>query len=130
MAKGTGTITVIETFDPPYLFQDGVALTRGIFRKRFTGTLVGTSEAQVLRATTAIDGDLGFVGLEWFSGSVGGQSGSVALVHAVVEDDGKQTQRIALVPNSGTGGLAGIRGTMSIVDDADSHTYTVDYRLP
>jgi hypothetical protein len=123
-------LTVTEAFDPPYSNQGGVALARGVFRKRFSGILVGASEAQVLQVLTPVDGTSAYVGVEWFKGALGAREGAVALIHSTVVSGGAQSQRIDIVPDSGTGGLAGLTGSMAITDAPDSHTYTLAYSLP
>lgn len=38
--------------------------------------------------------------------------------------------RIVIVPESGTGGLAGLSGTMTIGIEKGAHFYDLDYTLP
>jgi hypothetical protein len=37
--------------------------------------------------------------------------------------------RVTVVPDSGTGELAGISGTMTIVIEGSKHSYVLEYRL-
>jgi hypothetical protein len=119
-----------ETFEPPYLNEQGVTLARGTFRKQFTGALVGTSVAQVLRVLTPVNGTSAYVGVEWFTGRLDTKPGSMALLHSTVLVAGVQTQQIGIVPQSATGALTGLTGTMTITDTPDTHTYALAYHLP
>ncbi|MDR1442334.1 MAG: DUF3224 domain-containing protein [Bifidobacteriaceae bacterium] len=130
MRRGSGEFTVTETFEPPYFSEQGVALARGVFRKHFTGILTGTSQAQVLRILTPVEGTSAYVGLEWFTGTLNAKAGALALIHSTVLTGGVQTQRIGIVPESGTDGLAGLSGSMTITDRGDRHTYALTYHLP
>jgi hypothetical protein len=43
---------------------------------------------------------------------------------------GGDLQAISVIPDSGTGELAGIDGTMAILIEGGRHLYEFDYRLP
>ena len=50
--------------------------------------------------------------------------------HCGVMDRGTPELTIRVVPDSGTGELAGIAGRMTIVKDGGKHSYEFDYTLP
>ena len=113
--------------EPPFVEQDGVTLNRNFVRKTFSGDMAGTSEAQMLAAFTGTPGSAGYVAIEHFTGSVDGKSGSFVLQHSGVMDKGDAQLTVTIVPDSGTGELAGISGTMELDNDEGQHSYVLDY---
>ena len=122
-----GTFEVNMEPEPPFLEQDGVTLNRNIVRKEFSGGMAGTSEAQMLAAFTATPGSAGYVAIEHFTGSVDGKPGSFVLQHNGVMDKGDARLTVSIVPDSGTGELAGISGTMELDNAEGQHSYVLDY---
>ncbi len=115
--------------EPPFLEQDGLKLNRSVVRKEFSGDMVGTSEAQMIAAFTGTPGSAGYVAIEHFTGSVGEKSGSFVLQHSGVMNKGDARLAVTIVPDSGTGEMAGISGTLEIDNDEGRHSYALDYRL-
>ena len=74
MAVARGALHVTTEAEPPFLEQDGNKLSRNIVRREFSGDMIGTSEAQMVAVYT---GSAGHVAIEFFIGSVEGQSGSL-----------------------------------------------------
>jgi len=102
-------------------------LGRMAIDKRFEGDLEGTSKGEMLAAGTAVKSSAGYVALERVTGSLHGRSGTFALQHSGTMNCGAATLTIAVVPDSGTGELAGLRGTMAIVISGGAHSYTLEY---
>ena len=127
MPTARGPIDVNIEAEPPFLEQDGLTLNRNIVHKEFSGDVVGASEAQMITALTATPGSAGYVAIEHFAGSVGGKSGSFVLQHNGVMNKGDVT--VTIVPDSGTGELAGISGTLEINNDEGQHSYVLQYEL-
>jgi uncharacterized protein DUF3224 len=127
--RATGTFT-IDTWDAqPYEELDGVALTRTRVTKTFSGDVVGTSTAELPMAGTPT-GSAAYVGFERISASVHGQAGTFVLHHNATAADGAQSASWTVVPDCGTGGLRGLRGTARIAGTPDGgHTFTLDYEL-
>lgn len=98
--------------------------------KQFHGPLTATSLGQMLSAGTPVKGSAPYVALERVSGTLDGKSGAFVLHHTGVMNRGDGTLSIAVVPDSGTGALAGIAGTMTITIEAKQHHYSFDYTLP
>ncbi len=113
--------------EPPFLEQDGVTLNRNAVRKELSGGMPGTSEAQMLAAFTGTPGSAGYVAIEHFTRSVDGKSGSFVLQHNGVMNKGDAQLTVTIVPDSGTGELAGISGTMELDNDGGQHSYVLDY---
>lgn len=98
--------------------------------KQFHGDLEGTSRGQMLTAMTAVDGSAAYVAIEEFRGTLHGRSGTFALYHSGTMTRGTQELSVSVVPDSGTGELAGIAGEMTIEIADGVHSYTFDYTLP
>ena len=110
MPTARGTLDVTIEAEPPFLEQDGIKLNRNMVRKEFSGDVAGKSEAQMVAAYTATPGSAGYVAIEHFTGSVGGKSGSFVLQHHGLMEKGEAALTVTIVPDSGTGELAGISG--------------------
>ena len=122
-----GAFDVTLTPHPPD--SDGF-LGRMTMDKRFHGDLEATSQGEMLAARTAVQGSAGYVAIERVRGTVGGRTGTFVLQHSGLMDRGAAELVITVVPDSGTEGLAGIRGRMTIVIDGGAHSYDFDYSLP
>ena len=129
MATARGPMNVDTQAEPPYLAQEGLTLSRTVVRKEFFGGMVGVSEAQMLAAFTAVPGSAGYVAIEHFTGSVGGKSGSFVLQHNGVMNKGDAQLTVMIVPNSGSGELAGIAGALTIDNAKGQHSYVLDYEF-
>ncbi len=106
------------------------SLGRMLIDKTFSGDLVGTSKGEMLMAGTAVKGSAGYVAIECVSGTLGGRSGSFVLQHSGTMNRGAPQLSVSVVPDSGTGELAGLTGTLVIIIDAGTHRYEFDYLLP
>ncbi len=99
--------------------------------KQFHGELEATSKGEMLSFATAVKGSAGYVAIEQVTGKLGGHAGSFALQHAGILDRGAPELRISVVPDSGTGELVGLSGTMSIrIEAGGKHFYDFAYSLP
>ena len=98
--------------------------------KQFHGDLEGTSLGQMLAAMTDVKDSAGYVAIERVKGVLQGRSGTFALQHTGTMDRGVPGLIITVVPDSGTGQLAGITGTMTIDIRDGKHFYGFDYTLP
>lgn len=127
VARGTFDVTIEA--EPPFFEQDGIKLNRNVVRKQFSGDLVGKSEAQMVAAYTATPGSAGYVAIEHFSGSVGGKAGSFLMQHHGLMEKGEGALTVTIVPDSGTGELAGISGTLEIENAAGKHACVLQYEL-
>ena len=129
MPTACGPMDVNIEAEPPFLERDGLKLNRNVVRKVFSGGMVGSSEAQMIAAVTATPGSAGYVAIEHFTGSVGDRSGSFVLQHSGVMNRGDALLEVTIVPDSGTGELAGISGTLEIHNEEGQHSYILDYEL-
>ena len=98
--------------------------------KRFHGDLEGISKGEMLATQTDTPGSAGYVAMERVTGKLKGRAGSFVLQHSATMTRGSPKANISVVPDSGTGELQGISGTMIITVGADgSHSYEFDYKI-
>jgi Protein of unknown function (DUF3224) len=98
--------------------------------KQFHGDLEATSIGQMMAGGNEANGARVYVALETVTGSLGGKSGSFILVHRGTMTSSAQELSVIVVPDSGTGELKGISGTLDIQITGGKHFYTMDYTLP
>ncbi len=129
------TIAAQGTFDVKLIPQppDDPAVEAPIGRmsidKQFHGDLEGTSQGQMLAAMTDVKGSAGYVALERVSGTLQGKTGSFALQHNGMMTRGEPQLSVTVVPDSGTGQLAGLAGRMTINVADGKHSYVFEYTL-
>ena len=106
----------------------GLPFGRRAIAKRFLGPLEGTSRGEMISWMTPVKGSAGYVAIEWVTATLEGREGGFALQHSSTMRRGEPVQSIAVVPDSGTGGLAGLTGTMRIViAPGGAHSYEFEY---
>jgi hypothetical protein len=98
--------------------------------KQFLGDLEGTSKGEMLAAMTGVEGSAGYVAMERVTGALGGHAGTFVLQHSATGNRGARQLNIAVVPDSATGGLSGLAGSMKIEIVEGKHFYEFDYTLP
>ena len=108
----------------------GAALGRMSLDKTFHGELEGTGKGEMLTAITETQGSAVYVAIERVSGTLHGRTGTFALAHVGTMTRGAQELNIRVVPDSGTGELAGISGTLAIRMEGGKHFYDLAYTLP
>ncbi len=99
--------------------------------KVWSGGIEGTSKGEML--STAESGAMAYVALEKVTAKVDGRSGTFVFMHRatmMANDPQSGAMDIAVMPNSGTGELAGLQGRLSIVIDKGAHSYDFAYTLP
>ena len=128
--KAIGTFSVKMTPIGEADTQDGVSLGNLLLEKTFEGDLVGTGSGRMLTAMTPEKGSAGYVAIERVTGTLNGRAGSFSMQHTGTMDNGAQQLSITLVPGSGTGALAGIRGVFKLRIEGGKHYYDLEYTLP
>jgi hypothetical protein len=98
--------------------------------KQYRGDLAGTARGEMLSVITPVQGSAVYVAIERVSGTLRGRTGTFMLHHRGVMTRGAPDLDIAVVPDSGTGQLAGIGGKMQIIIAGGKHSYEFDYTLP
>ncbi|XHS77718.1 DUF3224 domain-containing protein [Burkholderiaceae bacterium UC74_6] len=112
--------------------QEGPAdqIGRMLLDKQFHGPLEAHSLGQMLAWRTATPGSAGYVAMERVVGELEGRKGSFVLQHTGSMDRGAPTLVVTVVPDSGTEGLLGLNGRMTIRVEGGKHFYDFDYALP
>lgn len=111
---------------------ENTGLGRMSLDKQFHGDLEAVSQGEMLAFRTTVQGSAGYVAMETVQGTLGGRQGSFVLQHSSTMTRGQPKQSITVVPDSGTGELLGLSGSMIININIDNgqHSYTFDYELP
>lgn len=98
--------------------------------KRFHGDLEASAKGEMLATQSEVKGSAGYVALERVTGKLQGRSGSFVLLHSATMKRGAPESTITVVPDSGTGELAGLTGSMRIKVAADGgHSYEFDFKI-
>jgi len=130
MIHASGTFEVkITPQKPDNKEADGAELGRMSIDKRFSGSLDATSRGEMLSAMTDVKGSAGYVAIERVSGTLHGRKGTFVLQHSGTMTRGAAELSVTVVPDSGTGDLAGLAGKMTIKIDAGKHFYEFNYTL-
>lgn len=127
MTRATGGFTV--KLDPQKDEPADPKLARMTIDKQFSGDLEATSRGQMLSAGTDVKGSAGYVAIEKVTGTLSGRSGSFVLQHFATMNRGTPQLSITVVPDSGTGELRGIRGSMQIIIKDGKHSYDFEYAI-
>jgi hypothetical protein len=114
----------------PDEITQGTAVGRMSIDKQFHGDLEATSKGQMLMAGTEVQGSAGYVAIEQVSGTLRGREGTFVLQHSATMNRGVPQLSIRVIPDSGTGELAGLTGQMDIQIADGKHSYTFEYGLP
>jgi Protein of unknown function (DUF3224) len=128
VAKGSFSVEMKPQSEPDV--GDGVSLGRMSLDKRFEGDLVAIGKGEMLTALTPVKGSAGYVAVERVTGALHGHSGSFVFQHTGTMNRGAQQLSITVVPDSGTGALAGISGTFKLDIVEGKHLYEFEYALP
>jgi hypothetical protein len=127
-AHGTFTVTIT-----PLPTEEGIgdpSIGRMALQKVFEGDMVGSAHGQMLAVRSDVKGSAGYVAMDRVAATLDGRSGTFALQHSGMMDRGTPQLRISVVPDSGTGELAGIAGTLDIEIRDGQHFYAFTYLLP
>lgn len=127
----TGTFSVNMQPQPwPDAEAPGITVGRLLLSKQYQGSLQATAQGQMLSVMTGVKGSAGYVAIEVVTGTLLGKAGSFALQHCGVMDRGTPTHSVTVVPDSGSGELAGLIGTLGIRIEGGQHFYDFDCTLP
>lgn len=131
MSHAAGPFDVEMNPDPAYeTAEGGVVLGRVSFTKQFHGALDAASIVQMLSAGSPVKGSAGYVAIERVVGTLDGRTGTFILQHSATMNRGQPSLSIIVVPDTGTGDLVGLAGTMAIDIVEGKHSYRFEYTLP
>jgi hypothetical protein len=105
------------------------SLGRRSIEKQFHGDLEAASRGEMLSAGTGVKGSAGYVAIERVSGLLHGRNGAFALQHNGTMTRGVPQLTVTVVPDSGTGELAGLAGNMTIRIEGGKHFYEFEFVL-
>ena len=108
---------------------DGNSTGRYALDKRYHGALDAAAKGEMLTGGTAVKGSAGYVAIERVEGTLDGRRGSFLLQHLGRMGRGTQELTITVVPDSGTGELAGLSGQLTIEIESGKHRYAFVYTL-
>jgi hypothetical protein len=104
-----------------------VSLGRFSIEKTYHGALAATSRGEMLSARSPVAGSAGYVAIEQVQGTLDGKKGSFVQQHFGVMQDGANRLVLEVVPDSGSGELRGLSGTMTIEIRDGKHFYGFTY---
>lgn len=130
MPRIEGEFDITRAVQPNLDLGGGLHAMQVRFDKRFRGPLEATSVVQMLGFMTATEGSGAYVAIERIAGTLDGREGAFVVHHAGRMDRGERELRVSVVPDSGTEGLIGLRGEMTIDVVEGGHRYTFEYELP
>ena len=128
-SHASGTFEVKLT---PLALEDKAAdatLARMSIDKHFHGDLEAASKGEMLSAGTPVKGSAGYVAIERVIGALHGRTGTFVLQHTGTMNRGAPQLSVTVVPDSGTGQLAGLAGRMTIQIAGGKHSYEFEYTL-
>jgi hypothetical protein len=111
-AVRANAVITVHTYQPAAYEQpaEGPVLVRIHVEERFSGDIQGEGVVEFLQAASA-DGSASFVGIERVTGTIAGREGTFLLQDAGTVAGDVVSGEWFVVPGSGTGELAGLRGT-------------------
>jgi hypothetical protein len=118
----------VTNWDEQPYDESGPKLTRASVTQTYTGDIVGEGKVEYLMAYRE-DGSASYVSSERVVGRLGGREGSFVLQGSGTFEGGTARVRYSVVPGSGTGDLANLRGEGGIesVHGAEYSTATLNY---
>lgn len=109
---------------------EAVDVARMSMSKSYQGALEARAHGEMLAFGDGVRSGA-YVALEQVNGALEGRHGSFALVHhAVMRQGVPEAWTVTIVPDSGSGELNGIEGTMRIDIVDGEHFYELNYTLP
>jgi hypothetical protein len=105
------------------------SMGRFLLDKQYQGDLEASAEGQMLTAGDPQKGSAAYVAVERVNGTLEGRKGTFLLTHSGTMNKGALQLAISIVPDSGTGELQGIAGTLAIQIVDGKHNYQLDYTL-
>ena len=130
MKRATGSFEVsVQPLSNADISTDAM-FGRFLLIKKFSGALSAEGRGQMLSAGTPVQGSAGYVAIDHITGTLDGKTGGFVLQHVGTMGRGAASMSINVLPDSGTGGLAGIAGTLTIRVVDKQHYYDLDYALP
>lgn len=129
MGKASGEFEVAMVPQPVAEVNAATGIGRMTLDKRYHGALTATGQGEFLSYHGAVPTSAVYVAIEKVEGTLDGRRGSFALQHAGIMGGAHAGLRIVVAPDSGTGELTGLRGTLDIRMEQGKHFYDFEYAL-
>ena len=129
MAMISGEFEVAMVPQPVAELNADSGIGRMTLDKRYHGALTATGRGEFLSYRGAVPTSAVYVAIEKVDGTLDGRRGSFVLQHAGVMGGEHAGLRLIVAPDSATGELTGLRGTMAIRMEPGQHFYDFDYTL-
>lgn len=126
-AAGTFDVKMSPASAPQH--EGSTATGRMLLEKQYTGDLQASGKGEMLTAVTDTKGSASYVAIERITGTLKGKAGSFVVQHSGTMHGGDSQLTVIIVPDSGTGELAGISGRMSLKQVDRQHYYQLDFVL-
>ena len=133
MQHATGSFAVTITPEAKAGAPDGgLPTSRMAIHKVFSGDLTGEAAGTMLAAGAPGPGRAAaYVALDKVIGTLAGHAGGFVLIHrGTITQAGVADLQVTIAPDSGTGALMGIAGTLTIDQSHGDHRYDLAYTLP
>jgi Protein of unknown function (DUF3224) len=126
----TGAFDVkLLPLDPAFKSDDN-SVGRFSIDKQFHGDLDATSKGEMLSGMGIVKGSGGYVAIERVTGTLAGRTGTFLLQHNGTMQNGVFHLNVIVIPDSATGQLVGLDGSMQIIIKDGHHSYDLAYTLP
>ncbi|MCW8107888.1 DUF3224 domain-containing protein [Alteromonas ponticola] len=130
MRKVVGEFEVeLKPIEPTFMADDDNTVNRMTINKSYKGNLSASGKGEMLSLLTPVKGSAGYVALEIIKGSLEGKKGAFVVQHSGIMGPSGEALHIPIIPNSGSGELSGIVGSMNIKVDNGKHYYELEYGL-
>jgi hypothetical protein len=135
MVQAKGSFDIKMTPAEPTDFEKANDIARFTSDTTWHGDFEGVSHGEMITGSTASTGSMAYVAIERMTGKLNGRQGNFTFAHraSMMKGDAPSAGdlSVTVVPNSGTGELAGLTGSLMIhIDAQGKHTWTFDYSLP
>jgi hypothetical protein len=112
--------------------EGGAPTSRMALHKVFSGAFQGEARGTMIAAGVPAAGQAAsYVAIDQVSGTLEGRSGGFVLVHrGTMTKTGGADLSVIVAPDSGSGALEGISGTLAIEIKDGKHLYDLAYSLP
>ena len=129
-ATGSFAVTITPEAQAPAP-AGGMPTSRMGLAKTFSGGMVGHATGTMIAVGAPGPGKVAaYVAIDQFHGSVDGKTGGFLLLHRATMSSAGPEMSVTLAPDSGTGALTGIAGTLAIEVTDGVHRYELTYSLP
>lgn len=128
MTTATGTFQIRMTPHAPQETSSPL-IGRMHFDKDWSGDLQGRSQGEMVSVGDPAGGTASYVVLEVFTGTLHGRAGTFAFRQSGDMHAGQVSLTYEVVPQSGTGDLTGLSGTLNLTRENGGHVYTLAYAL-